>query len=56
MLGHAAAAMTLDIYPTCLTTIWKLLRPHDTRSRETVGKMWARGGEPTNRGVADPAN
>jgi integrase len=58
MLGHASAAMTLDIYADLFDDDLEAVATalHDARSRESVGKMWAQGGEPTNRGFADPAN
>ncbi len=46
MLGHASAAMTLDIYADLfdddLEAVANAL--DQARSRENVGKMWARGG------------
>jgi integrase len=58
MLGHASAAMTLDIYANLFDDDLEAVATalHDARARENVGKMWAQGGEPTNRGFADPAN
>jgi integrase len=51
MLGHASAAMTLDIYADLFDADLEAVATalHDARIRENVGKMWARGGEPTNR-------
>ena len=56
MLGHASAAMTLDIYADLFDDDLEAVATalHDARSRENVGKMWAQGSEPTNRGFADP--
>ena len=49
MLGHASAAMTLDLYaslfdddPEAVAT-----RLHDARTQEIVGISWARGSDPT---------
>jgi integrase len=51
MLGHASAAMTLDVYADLsdddLEAVATAL--HEARSRESVGKMWARGERPTQR-------
>ena len=49
MLGHASAAMTLDIYTDLFGDDLEAVAValHDARSREIVGKMWARGGQPT---------
>jgi integrase len=51
MLGHASAAMTLDIYADLFDDDLEAVATalHDARSRESVSKMWARGGEPTDR-------
>jgi integrase len=51
MLGHASAAMTLDIYADLFDDDLEAVATalHDARSRESVGKMWARGGESTDR-------
>jgi site-specific recombinase XerD len=50
MLGHASAAMTLDIYADLFDDLEAVaIALHDARARESVGKMWARGGEPTDR-------
>ena len=35
MLGHASAAMTLDVYAVCSSPIW-------TSVAESVAKMWPR--------------
>src|ERR1700720_2422560 len=45
MLGHASAAMTLDIYADLFDDDLEAVATalHDARSRESVGKMWARG-------------
>jgi hypothetical protein len=47
MLGHASAAMTLDIYSDLfdddLEAVVAAL--DQARSREVVGKLWARGGQ-----------
>jgi integrase len=58
MLGHASAAMTLDIYADLFDDDLEAVATalHDARLRESVPKMCPRGGEPTNRGFADPAN
>jgi integrase len=49
MLGHASAAMTLDIYTDLFDDDLEAVATalHDARARESVGKMWARGGQPT---------
>jgi hypothetical protein len=46
MLGHASAAMTLDIYADLFDDDLEAVATalHDARLRESVGKMWARGG------------
>lgn len=51
MLGHASAAMTLDLYADLFDDDLEAVATalHDARVRESVGKMWARGGEPTDR-------
>jgi integrase len=51
MLGHASAAMTLDVYADLFDDDLEAVATalHDARSRENVGKMWARGGQPTQR-------
>ena len=56
MLGHASAAMTLDIYADLFDDDLEAVATalHDARSQENVGKMWAQGSEPTNRGFAGP--
>jgi hypothetical protein len=58
MLGHASAAMTLDIYADLFDDDLEAVATalHHARTQESVGKMWARAGEPTNQGFADPAN
>jgi integrase len=54
MLGHASAAMTLDIYADLFDDDLEAVAValHDAKLSENVGKMWARGDEPTNREVA----
>jgi hypothetical protein len=53
MLGHASAAMTLDVSPTCSMTIWRLWRPRWIRlAHATVAKMWPRRGR-SRGGSAD---
>ena len=49
MLGHASAAMTLDVYADLFDDDLEAVATalHDARSRESVGKMWAQGGKPT---------
>jgi integrase len=49
VLGHASAAMTLDIYADLFDDDLEAVATalHDARARESVGKMWARGGQPT---------
>lgn len=46
MLGHASAAMTLDIYADLFDDDLEAVAAalHDARARENVGEMWARGG------------
>ena len=46
MLGHASAAMTLDIYADLFDDDLEAVATalHDARFREIVGKMWARVG------------
>ena len=46
MLGHASAAMTLDIYADLFDDDLEAVEAtlHDARARENVGKMWARAG------------
>jgi hypothetical protein len=42
--------MTLDIYADLFDDLEAVaIALHDARARESVGKMWARGGEPTDR-------
>jgi hypothetical protein len=62
MLGHASAAMTLDIYADLFDDDLEAVATalHDARSRENVGKMWAHDGHgvmirSTDR-FADPAS
>jgi integrase len=45
MLGHASAAMTLDIYADLVDDDLEAVAValDQARSRESVGKMWARG-------------
>jgi integrase len=45
MLGHASAAMTLDIYADLFDDDLEAVAValDDARLRESVGKMWARG-------------
>ncbi len=47
MLGHASAAMTLDIYADLFDDDLEAVATalDHARSRESVGKMWARGGQ-----------
>jgi hypothetical protein len=47
MLGHASAAMTLDIYADLFDDDLEAVATalHHARSRENVGKMWARDGQ-----------
>ena len=49
MLGHASAAMTLDTYADLFDDDLEAVATalHEARSRESVGKMWAQGGQPT---------
>ena len=55
MLGHASAAMTLDIYADLFDDDLEAVATalDHARSRESVGKMWARDGQtmaqPTDR-------
>jgi integrase len=58
MLGHASAAMTLDIYADLFDDDLEAVAValNDAKLSESVGKMWARSREPTTRAVADPAN
>jgi integrase len=46
MLGHASAAMTLDIYADLFDDDLEAVATalHNARAQESVGKMWARGG------------
>jgi integrase len=45
MLGHASAAMTLDVYTDLFSDDLEAvaIALDVARSRESVGKMWARG-------------
>jgi integrase len=47
MLGHASAAMTLDIYADLFDDDLEAVATalDAARSRESVGKMWARRGQ-----------
>jgi hypothetical protein len=47
MLGHASAAMTLDIYTDLFDDDLEAVAValDRARSRESVGKMWAQGGQ-----------
>ena len=47
MLGHASAVMTLDIYAALLDDDLEAVATalDQARSRESVGKMWARDGQ-----------
>ena len=47
MLGHASAAMTLDIYADLFDDDLEAVATalHDARLRESVGKAWARDGQ-----------
>ena len=49
LLGHASAAMTLDIYADLFDDDLEAvaIALHEARARESVGEMWARGGQPT---------
>ena len=49
MLGHASAAMTLDVYADLFDDDLEAVATalNDARARESVGKMWAQGGQPT---------
>ncbi|WP_414687298.1 tyrosine-type recombinase/integrase [Mycobacterium sp.] len=51
MLGHASAAMTLDIYADLFDDDLEAVATalDKARARESVGKMWARPSEPTRR-------
>ena len=51
MLGHASAAMTLDIYADLFDDDLEAVAValDHARSRESVGKMWARGGQLTQQ-------
>jgi len=45
VLGHASAAMTLDVYADLFDDDLEAVAAslHNARPRESVGKMWARG-------------
>jgi integrase len=45
MLGHASAAMTLDVYADLFSDDLEAVATalDVARSRESVGKLWARG-------------
>ena len=49
MLGHASAAMTLDVYADLFSDDLEAVATalDAARSRESVGKLWARGGHGT---------
>jgi integrase len=49
MLGHASAAMTLEIYADLFDDDLEAVATalDEARARESVGKMWARPREPT---------
>jgi integrase len=49
MLGHASAAMTLDVYADLFDDDLEAVATalDAARTRESVGKMWAQGGQPT---------
>jgi integrase len=51
MLGHASAAMTLDVYADLFDDDLEAVATalHEARAAESVGKMWARGGQPNQR-------
>jgi integrase len=51
MLGHASAAMTLDIYADLFDDDLEAVATalHNARTQEIVGKMWARGLESTDQ-------
>jgi integrase len=55
MLGHASAAMTLDVYADLFDDDLEAVATalHNARSRESVGKMWARGGHEARSGLPD---
>jgi hypothetical protein len=42
MLGHASAAMTLDVYADLFDSDFTAVAD---KLSETVGKLWARGGD-----------
>jgi site-specific recombinase XerD len=51
MLGHASAALTLDIYTDLFDDDLEAVATalDDARARENVGKMWAQGGQGTGQ-------
>jgi hypothetical protein len=49
MLGHASAAMTLDIYADLFDDDLEAVATALDATRENVGKMWAQGGRETQR-------
>jgi len=55
MLGHASAAMTLDIYADLFDDDLEAVATalDQARSREIVGKMWARVGHRAASGSVD---
>jgi hypothetical protein len=55
MLGHASAAMTLDIYADLFDDDLEAVATalDQARSREIVGKMWARCGQKATSGSVD---
>jgi hypothetical protein len=69
MLGHASAAMTLDVYADLFDDDLEAVATalHNARCRESVGRMWVRSGheglnhqadevaDPATRGVDDAA-
>jgi hypothetical protein len=52
MLGHASAAMTLDIYADLFDDDLEAVATalHEARSQENVGKMWAKCGHGVDTG------
>jgi integrase len=55
MLGHASAAMTVDVYADLFDDDLEAVATalDQARTRESVGKMWARGGHGRTDGRAD---
>jgi integrase len=49
MLGHASAAMTLDIYADLFDDDLEAVAVALDAARENVGKMWAQGGQESQR-------